>query len=328
MATRTGDPALYVAEQGGRVVALGADGAEPRLVLDLTGRTDAAGEQGLLGLAFAPDGAALYVNYTDRSGDTTIEGFTMADERAVPRSRRLVLAVDQPYANHNGGNLAFGPDGYLYVGLGDGGGAGDPLGNGQSLGTLLGKMLRIDPASAGAAPYTVPTDNPFVDDPGARPEIWAYGLRNPWRYSFDRVTGDLWIGDVGQSDREEIDLQPAASTGGENYGWSIVEGTEPFQGDPTDALLPPVYDYGHEGGECAVTGGYVYRGSAIPALAGTYLFADVCVGSIETLRIDGDRAVPGSLGLQVAGPASFGEDQRGELYVLSLEGGVYRLVPD
>ncbi len=327
MATRPGDPRLYVAQQDGTVVAIDTDGAKPLVVLDLRGRTEAAGEQGLLGLAFAPDGETLFVNYTDRNGDTSIDAFTMRADAPVRRSRRQVLAVAQPYANHNGGNLAFGPDGYLYVGLGDGGSAGDPLGNGQSLGTLLGKMLRIDPQPAGNLPYAIPSDNPFVDEPDARPEIWAYGLRNPWRYSFDRATGDLWIGDVGQSDREEIDLQPASSSGGENYGWNIVEGTHPFQGDPSDALQPPIYDYGHDNGECAVTGGYVYRGSAIPSLAGTYLFADVCVGELETLRVADGAVDHGDLGLHVDAPASFGEDLNGEVYVLSLDGPVYRLVP-
>jgi glucose/arabinose dehydrogenase len=238
-----------------------------------------------------------------------------------------VLVVDQPFANHNGGDLAFGPDGFLYIGLGDGGGAGDPFGNGQSLQTLLGKMLRIDPRRSGGAPYTVPPSNPFVGDPGARPEIWAYGLRNPWRFSFDRATGDLWIADVGQSNLEEIDRQPASSRGGENYGWSAFEGSVPLGGSPAGEVVSPVFEYDHTGGVCAVAGGYVYRGSAIPALDGAYLFADVCVGQVTWLRLTEGGVEHATIGTPLSGPASFGEDADGELYVLTLAGPVYRLLP-
>jgi glucose/arabinose dehydrogenase len=327
MATRPGDSAWYVAEQGGRVVAIGEDPPGQRTVLDLSDETEASGEQGLLGLAFSPDGGFLYVNYTDVQGDTRIVEYRMGARTAMPASAREVLFVDQPFANHNGGNLLFGPDGFLYVGLGDGGSGGDPDGNGQSLDTLLGKMLRIDPRPAAGERYTIPDDNPFVDRPGARPEIWAYGLRNPWRYSFDRETGDLWIADVGQSDREEIDRQPAASPGGENYGWNAFEGTQPFSGAQVADAIPPVYDYDHDGGRCAVTGGYVYRGAAIADLVGAYVFADACGGDLEWLRLEGDGVVHGSLGLNVPSVASFGQDAESELYVLSLDGPVYRLAP-
>ena len=295
-------------------------------ILDLAGDVSLGGEQGLLGIAFSPDGAFLYVNYTDVAGDTRIVEFAMRDGLADVSSRREVLAVVQPYPNHNGGNLAFGPDGYLYVGLGDGGSGGDPQGNGQSLSTLLGKMLRIDPRPTAQGPYGIPPDNPFVGAPGARPEIWAYGLRNPWRYSFDRATGDLWIGDVGQSEWEEVDMQPASSSGGENYGWNGREGAHPFA---SDGLAPgwvdPVYDYSHRDGGCVVIGGAVYRGQALPSLAGLYVFADVCLGVLETLRIDDGEVAHGQLGLSVPGISAFGEDARGELYVLSLEGGIFRL---
>ena len=206
MAIRRGDPTLYFAEKVGRVVVLPEGSEEPEILLDLTSEVSTGGEQGLLGLAFSPDGEFLYVNFTDTAGDTRVVEFAFGDRGVNESSRREVLFVDQPYSNHNGGNLAFGPDGYLYIGLGDGGSAGDPQGNAQDLGTLLGKMLRIHPRPSGDDPYGVPADNPFHDRPGARPEIWAYGLRNPWRYSFDRATGDLWIGDVGQSDWEEIDV--------------------------------------------------------------------------------------------------------------------------
>ena len=236
--------------------------------------------------------------------------------------------MDQPYSNHNGGNLVFGPDGYLYIGLGDGGSGGDPHGNAQSLGTLLGKMLRIDPRPSGDSPYGIPPDNPFVDTQGARAEIWAYGLRNPWRYSFDRSTGDLWIGDVGQSAWEEVDRQPASSDGGENYGWNVREGSHPYADGSAPDAVDPVYDYPHSDGGCVVTGGYVYRGAAIPDLVGAYVFADFCLGTLEVLRHDGDTAVVTDLGPTVQAVSSFGEDAAGELYVLSLAGGVYRVVPD
>ena len=326
LAVRAGDPALYVAEKIGRVVALRDGTVDPIPVLDVTSEVSLGGEQGLLGLAFAPDGRFLYVNMTDVNGDTRIVEYAMVDGRADVSTRREVLFVDQPYSNHNGGNLVFGPDGYLYIGLGDGGSGGDPQGNAQSLDTLLGKMLRIDPRPSGDAPYGIPADNPFVDTAGARPEIWAFGLRNPWRYSFDRATGDLWIGDVGQSAWEEVDRQPASSRGGENYGWNVREGSHPY----TDGSLPdavdPVYDYPH-GGACVVTGGYVYRGAAIPDLIGAYVFADFCLGTLQVLRMDGDAAVVSDLGPTVEAVSSFGEDAAGELYVLSLAGGVYRLVP-
>jgi glucose/arabinose dehydrogenase len=328
LATRPGDPFLYVAEQGGRVVAFRASAPDPRTVLDLTARTEASGEQGLLGLAFSSDGSHLYVDFTDLAGDTHVVEYAMRGGRADAGSAREVLFVDQPYANHNGGGLVFGPDGFLYIGLGDGGGAGDPEANGQSLGTLLGKLLRIDPRPAGGEPYTVPTSNPFVDRPGARPEIWAYGLRNPWRFSFDRETHDLWIADVGQADREEIDRQPATSTGGENYGWNAFEGTRPFSGSPRGPVVSPVYEYDHGEGGCAIAGGYVYRGSAIPALQGAYVFADVCIGQVEWIRLAVDGGVEyGMLATPVAAPASFGQDAQGEVYVLSLDGAVCRLAP-
>jgi glucose/arabinose dehydrogenase len=234
--------------------------------------------------------------------------------------------VDQPYSNHNGGNLAFGPDGYLYIGLGDGGSGGDPHGNGQSLTTLLGKMLRIDPTLLEDRPYAIPSDNPFVGREGARPEIWAYGLRNPWRYSFDRATGDLWIADVGQSAWEEIDVQSSGSDGGENYGWNRMEGDHPFEGDAPADVVRPVFEYSHDDGGCTVTGGYVYRGRAIPALARAYLFADFCLGRLEAIRLqDGGGAEHRILGPVVRNVSSFGEDARGELYVLSLEGTVSRI---
>ncbi len=326
MAVRSGDDALYVAEKVGRVVSLRDGGSQPEVVLSITADVSLGNEQGLLGLAFSPDGRFLYVNFTDVVGDTHVTEFAFDDAGADPDSRRDVLVVQQPFVNHNGGHLAFGPDGYLYIGLGDGGSANDPDGNAQSLDTLLGKMLRISPRPDGEEPYGIPPDNPFVGRADARPEIWAYGLRNPWRWSFDRETGDLWIGDVGQNAWEEIDVEPAGSGGGLNYGWDLLEGTHEFEGaDPDGETVLPVYEYPHGG--CAITGGYVYRGEAIPDLVGAYVFADFCGGRLEAFVLRGGRAMGHrELGLSVDNLASFGEDAAGELYVLSLSGQVFRLV--
>jgi glucose/arabinose dehydrogenase len=328
MSVRTGDLALYFAERTGKVRSIRDGAVDPIAVLDLSGQISLGSEQGLLGLAFSGDGRYLYVNFTDLAGDTHVAEFTMRDGRADPSTRREVLFVDQPFSNHNGGNLVFGPDGYLYIGLGDGGSGGDPMNNGQSLDTLLGKMLRIDPRPNGGAPYSVPVDNPFVGKPGARPEIWAFGLRNPWRYSFDRETGDLWIGDVGQDSWEEIDVHPHGTGGGQNYGWNAMEGNHPYGGELASAATPPVYEYDHGGGRCAVTGGFVYQGSAIKALIGSYLFADFCEGRLTALRLEGGAVAEAStLGPVVPNLSSFGEDAQGELYVLSLSGEVFRLSP-
>jgi glucose/arabinose dehydrogenase len=329
-ATRPHDPALYIAEKTGRILAIRDGHVDPEPILDLSGEVSLGGEQGLLGAAFSPRGTFLYVDYTDVNGDTHVTEFAMDGGRADVGSRRDVLFVAQPYTNHNGGGLAFGPDDYLYVGLGDGGSGGDPHGNGQSLSTLLGKILRISPRPSGDRPYTVPPDNPFVDGAAdARPEIWAYGLRNPWRFSFDRATGDLWVGDVGQSAWEEIDLQPGDSRGGENYGWNVMEGAHAF-GDaaPTNAMVPPVFEYSHDEGRCVVTGGYVYRGRSIPALIGAYVFGDFCDGRLEAIRVaDGQVVDHAFLGPVVRNLSSFAEDASGELYALSLSGDVYRLSP-
>ncbi|MGA9161034.1 MAG: PQQ-dependent sugar dehydrogenase [Actinomycetota bacterium] len=326
MAVRPRDPALYVAEKVGRVVALVA-GSGPRVVLDLSDRVSLGSEQGLLGLAFSPDARYLYVDLTDTAGDTHVIEFAF-DHVIDPDTGRDVLVVDQPYSNHNGGALAFGPDGYLYVALGDGGSAGDPMGNAQSLSTLLGKLLRISPRPSGDRPYGVPPDNPFVGREGARPEIWDYGLRNPWRFSFDAATGDLWIGDVGQDAWEEIDVEVAGSGGGSNFGWNLLEGTHPFERRSVPGTVPPVFEYPNGDGSCAVTGGYVYRGQEIEGLVGAYVFADYCRGALEAfVSRDGRAAHVRALGPRVDALASFGEDADGELYVLSLTGTVFRLAP-
>jgi glucose/arabinose dehydrogenase len=326
LATRSGDRALYIAEKTGRVVAIRDDRVDPTPVLDLSGDVSLGGEQGLLGIAFSPDGRSLYVNYTDVDGDTRVVAYAMGLRTAEPDTRRELLFVDQPYANHNGGDLVFGPDGYLYVGLGDGGSAGDPQGHAQSLESLLGKMLRIDPRPDRDRAYSIPPDNPFVDRDGARAEIWAYGLRNPWRYSFDRATGDLWIGDVGQNAWEEIDRLPAGTPPGANLGWNLVEGSRRFTGDPPNGAVAPVYEYPHASGACTVIGGVVYRGDEIPDLVGAYLFADLCLGELEAIRLgSGEHVDHAVLGPTVPNVGSFGEDAEGDVYALSLAGGVYRL---
>jgi glucose/arabinose dehydrogenase len=325
LATRPGDPTLYVAQKTGQVVAVRRGRVAKRPVLDLSAEVSQGGEQGLLGLTFSPDGSLLYVNITDLAGDTHVIEFAMRGESVVRRSRRDVLVVDQPYSNHNGGHLAFGPDGYLYVGLGDGGSGGDPEDRAQDLSSLLGKMLRIDPRPRGRQPYRVPPDNPFVGDPEARPEIWAYGLRNPWRYSFDRATGELWIADVGQSAREEIDLQTDPN-GGQNYGWDGYEGTLVYEEPVPEPVVEPVHEYGRADG-ATVIGGSVYRGSAIPDLHGAYVFGDYFNPVLKALVPSkrGFEEVP--LNLRVADLSAFGEDGEGELYALSLSGQIYRLVP-
>lgn len=331
---------LFVVERGGliRVIRDGEVSSEP--FLDLTSRVSTDGEQGLLGMAFHPRYPVnrwVFVNYTDVDGNTRIVRYTVpgdTPEVADPESRVEVLFVEQPFSNHNGGMLAFGPnDERLYIGLGNGGGAGDPEGHGQDPGTLLGSMLRIDVNTGDEEGYFVPTSNPFFDDPDARDEVWAYGLRNPWRFSFDPATGDLYIGDVGADDWEEISVQPGASPGGENYGWSVMEGThcfDPPNGCNTTGLVLPVHEYGHDEG-CSVTGGYVYRGTAIPELQGRYLFADYCAGWIRSFLLAGGEATDvrdHSDALAVDGNiVSFGQDAAGELYVVIHGGEVYRIVP-
>lgn len=333
LATRAGDPTLYVGEQAGVVRAIRDGAVDPVPVLDITGLVRSGGEQGLLGIAFSADGSLLYANYTDLRGDTRVvelamQGTPTQGTWADPGSRRVLLEVEQPYPNHNGGGIAVGPDGSLYIGLGDGGAGGDPHGYAQSLDSLLGKILRIDPHPSGGKAYTVPADNPFVGRKGARAEIWAYGLRNPWRFSFDRATGDLWIGDVGQDLVEEIDVAPAGSKGGENYGWNRLEGTLPFEGRPPAEHVLPVFTYEHRGGRCSVTGGSVSRTAAIPGLWGTYVFGDHCEGKLRALRVEGGVVTDErTFDLRVPSLSSFGEDATGTLYAMSLEGGVFRVDP-
>jgi glucose/arabinose dehydrogenase len=301
-------------------------------LLDISGDVRDDGERGLLGMAFSPDGRQLFLHYSDDEGDTVVARWDMTASSVDTSSRQTIFTTPQPFANHNGGQLAFGPDGYLYLGLGDGGGSGDPEGNGQNPDTPLGKVLRIDPDGAtGDAEYAIPADNPFASGGGA-PETWVLGLRNPWRFSFDRETGDLWLPDVGEKAREEITLLSRAEGlgRGANLGWPLYEGTEAFDtgAEPKDGLVAPLYEYNHDDGNCAVIGGFVYRGSAIEELVGTYLFGDWCTPEIQGLQVtDGAVSAVGGLGIDVKSLSSFGEDDSGELWVLSQEGGVYRILP-
>ena len=325
---------LYVVEQGGRIRVVRDGQLQAAPFLDISGRILSGGERGLLGLAFHPQFATnrrFFVNYTDPRGDTHVAEFRAGSaDAADPSSERLVLFQAQPFPNHNGGGLAFDNGGRLLIALGDGGSAGDPLGNGQRLDTFLGKILRVD-VDAGS-PYAVPADNPFRSTAGAAPEIWAYGLRNPYRISVDRPTGNLYIGDVGQGAVEEIDVQEAASRGGLNYGWNVLEGSRcfsPSSGCDRTGLVPPVYEYTHAEG-CSVTGGVVYRGCRMPDLAGTYFFGDYCSGFVRSLRFASGQAtdVRTWTGLRgIDSLSSFGLDAEGEVYVVDLDGEVYRLEP-
>jgi glucose/arabinose dehydrogenase len=321
------DGVLYLTERAGTVHPLTEDGAGDAII-DISDATTTDGERGLLGLAFAPDGSELYLSSTDLEGDTVLSAVALGDDGA-PQSeqRRTLLTVEQPYANHNGGNIVIGPDGLLYLGLGDGGDAGDPLEAGQDLGTLLGSIVRIDPAAA--EPYGVPADNPFVDDDDARDEIWAYGLRNPWRFSFDAVTDELYIADVGQGSREEVSWRPAGEGAGANFGWNLMEGTLEFAGEAPDDHVPPVHEYETRGPQgCSITGGYVYRGAAIPELTGAYLYSDFCGAELYAIVVE-DGEVVDEGDLRVAGEqiVSFAQDADGELYLLDFGGSVRRIDP-
>lgn len=342
LAVRLGSDDLWLAERAGRVrrvertVDLDAGTELIRLladpVIDITDRITTEGEGGLLGIAFAPDGQLLYLHYTDRNGDNVIAEYPMDAASADPSAERILLQVDEPFSNHNGGDLSFGPDGLLYISLGDGGSAGDPEQNGQDRTTLLGSILRIDPQASAGAPYGVPSANPFVNPAdGFRSEIWIWGARNPWRFSFDRVTGDLWIADVGQNRFEEINFLPASAQGagrGANLGWNLVEGNEEFSGSPPSDHQAPIYTYEHRDGRCSVTGGYVYRGSNLPDLDGVYLYSDYCTGEVTGLaRADDGTLLVANLDLntRVENVIGFGQGPEAELYILEQNGQVSRL---
>jgi glucose/arabinose dehydrogenase len=315
---------LFIVEQGGRIRILEQGRLLPTPFLDITDRVNFGGERGLLGLAFHPHyqkNGRFFVNYSRSvDGATVISEFRLADKpNHADSTERVLLIISQPYGNHNGGMIAFGSDGFLYIATGDGGAGGDPENRGQNLQTLLGKILRIDVDHE--TPYSIPKDNPFVGQPSGK-EIFAWGFRNPWRFSFDNTTGELWVADVGQNRWEEIDRVEK----GKNYGWRIMEGTHcfnPSQGCPQRGLVLPVGEYAHEFGRCSITGGYVYRGQQIPALAGTYIFGDYCSGEIMGL-VDHQITVLLSTRLNIS---SFGEDAAGELYVIDHRGGIYQMTP-
>ena len=330
---------LFIVEKTGAVRVFQGGAVLPRAFLDISTRVSHGSEQGLLGLCFHPQFATnrrFYVDYTDASGNThVVEFLASASLDSATTTEREILFVTQPASNHNGGQLAFGPDGYLYIALGDGGGGGDTYQNGQNLGSLLAKILRVN-VDVGS-PYSVPSDNPFFSRQGARGETWDYGLRNPWRFCFDRLNGDLYIADVGQDTYEEVDYEPHHS-GGRNYGWNIMEGLHCFPPSRTTCdktgLTLPVAEYTHQEG-CSITGGYVYRGAEIPELNGVYFYGDYCTGIVRSFTIAAGQAVNAQdwssalrtqAGGRMQGLSSFGQDARGELYMTLLSGEVYKIV--
>ena len=332
MAVAPGDDLVWVAERAGLVSRVDIEqGKVVETILDITAETEATGEQGLLGIAVTD--RWLFVNFTDLAGDTRVEAFER-DATGLSGWRRTILTQPQPFRNHNGGDLAIGPDGLLYIGFGDGGSAGDPLDAGQDAATWLGAVLRIDPTPEGVEPYDVPPDNPYVagegQSPAGRPEIFLIGVRNPWRFSFDQATGDLWIADVGQDRFEEVTVLLAANGGGlgANLGWRLREGLHYYAGDEPPGHADPVWEYSQDDG-CSVTGGFVYRGTAIEDLYGAYVFGDYCTSRLWAVQTSTGEVEFRDLGVEVPGGslASFGEDARGELYTLSLNGPVARIVP-
>ena len=321
---------LFVVEQGGKIQLL--KGGRKTVFLDVSKLVTAGGEQGLLSMAFAPDYASsglFYVYFTDKNGDEQIVEYKASGDVADPNSARRLLLIPDDESNHNGGQLQFGPDGLLYIGEGDGGGGGDqhgPHGNGQNLGVLLGKILRIDPRPSAGLPYTIPKDNPFVKRAGARPEIYAYGLRNPWRFSFDRSTSAMTIADVGQDQWEEVNYVAKGKARGANFGWRVFEGKSRYgpKGESAPGAVKPLLVESHSDGNCSVTGGYVIRDPALKAWRGRYVFGDFCRGMIQTANVKTGKVT--DRGLKVESLSSFGEDARGRVYAASLSGPVYRLV--
>jgi glucose/arabinose dehydrogenase len=318
---------MYVALQGGSVIVL-TKGKKTGTALKLTGVTS-GGEQGLLGIAFSNDGKKLYVDYNDTTGDLRIVEYTMNGNAANPATRRQLLVIPHHiFPNHNGGNLVVGPDNMLYIAVGDGGGGGDTLMSGQNTNVLLGKILRINPKPSIYLPYTIPNTNPFFGQAGKRGEIWMYGLRNPWRFSFDRKTGDMWIGDVGQNLYEEVDYAPAG-TKGTNWGWNAREGKHPYEGGAMPpGAVDPILERPHSAGDCAIIGGYVYRSSTIKAFDGAYVFGDECTGKLRAVvQKNGAITQSKDLKLTVDGLASFGQGPGGGIYEVSISGSISLLVP-
>ncbi len=341
LSARPNDDALFLADKSGQIRALRAGIIDPTPVLDIVKKVTSENERGLLGLAFKPDDPTrLFVDYTDLKGNVTISEFPFDGTRADPTKERVLLSIPKTFNEHNAGSIVFDKAGKLLIPIGDGGGSGDPSNNAQRTSVLLGKVLRIDvDPTADGKPYGIPTDNPFVPKTGAaaisakkvisgaRGEVWAYGLRNPWRISVDRNTGDVWVPDVGQNTYEEINMVPAGKMG-MNFGWKLREGKQAYlKGSKPIGAVDPLYDYPHKDGRCAVAGGFAYRGTKIAGIQGWYIFGDVCTGQINALRPDGAAWTPLSLGARVSYLTAFGEDNAGELYALSLEGSVVRLDP-
>lgn len=334
--THAGDNSrrLFITEQRGRILLISNGSVSKKPFLDIADRVSCCGERGLLSVVFPPgykDKGYFYLNYTNRAGDTVVARYriTRNPDRADPESEEIVLTIRQPYANHNGGQLAFGPDGFLYVGMGDGGSAGDPQNNAQNPSSLLGKMVRID-VESGRKPYAIPSDNPFINDKTYRPEIWAMGLRNPWRFSFDSKTGDMYIADVGQNRFEEINVEPRGSRGGRNYGWNIMEGLHCYAVENCirNGLTLPVAEYGHDKG-CSVTGGLTYNGSRYLLMQGMYLYGDFCSGRIWGLKWSGEKWMQKELNNTGLSISTFGQDETGELYVADYgKGNIYRIEAD
>jgi glucose/arabinose dehydrogenase len=335
------DAHLFVAERDGRIVRLTVDGdgadrkytPDDKPLLDISDKVTIEGERGLLDIAFRPDGKRLYVSYSALpDGTSTIVSYDYDGTSLDVSSRRVILTVSDFASNHNGGDIEFGPDGYLYIAMGDGGGAGDPEHNGQDTNSLLAKLLRIDPEHpAGGKQYSIPADNPFADGKDGKPEVWLYGVRNPWRYTFDRANDDLWIADVGQDTWEEIDYLPKAEGNGKgaNLGWNQMEGSHPYNGgtEPEGAVLP-IYEYSHGDDGCSITGGVVYRGPTVPGLTGAYLFSDYCNGTLRAIRADANGKVTDERKFDGVGGdevVSFGQDNGGDVYVVSLQGPVSRI---
>ncbi len=327
------DSRLFITTQRGRIFVFDGTKLLPEPFLDIRPQVLCCGEAGLLGLAFHPrfnENGLFYVDYVDFNGDIVIARYEISSDPDIADESSGIILLTIPhreFGNHYSGQLVFGPDNYLYVGTGDGDSAGDPLGNAQNLQSLLGKILRLDVDHD--FPYAIPPSNPFIGQSAARPEIWAYGLRNPWRFSFDRESGDLWIADVGQGLWEEINLQPATSGGGENYGWPLMEGLhcyEPHTDCDEPSITFPIFEYGHDGGTCSITGGYRYRGSRYPRLRGVYIYGDFCSGLIWGAVQLPEGTWSSRLLLDARFPiSSFGEDAEGELYVVGYEGRILRI---
>lgn len=341
LATRPNDDFLYVATKLGEVIAVAPESGERTSILDLRDEVSTRFEQGLLGLVFSPDGSHMYLHYTDHHDAVNIDEFAVTAGALDRASRRQVLRIYKPSDQHNGGSMLFGPDGYLYIGIGDGGEldasgkpayTGDQFDHGQRLDSLMGKVLRIDPTPKDGRPYQIPPDNPFVDVPTAAPEIWMWGLRNPWRFTLDQATGDIWLADDGHACWEEVNRLPLPATKGANFGWSRTEGMHGFRGEPPANEVLPIYEYRHSTdteiptpGGCAIIGGYAYHGASGAIADGTYVFTDLCDPRLWGLRVANGQTEVVALGaINSALPYSFGQDQRGELYVLGAA-GIFRI---